>query len=276
MSNFAPKVILIGEKCIDVTETLTSLRPNPEQPFSLVAKPAGMSVTGGMAENVYNNLRALGLGENEICFISNKTAIVKKRFVCEMTGATILRIDENDDVITKNHEYFDGDSFKHLKQVIEEHKTVKCLIVSDYCKGLLDEYWLELIFNLCDKHGVTTMIDSRKKFESWANKVDFIKINSKEYSELGENDKCGRNMIVTQGGKGALWVNQNKFFPSKPVPNPLPCGAGDSFCAAFAYKYMESGDVESSIRYANAAGRVVVQKKGTATATVEEIDRELG
>jgi D-beta-D-heptose 7-phosphate kinase/D-beta-D-heptose 1-phosphate adenosyltransferase len=276
MSNFEPKIILIGEKAVDIVETLTALRSNPEQPFSLVAKPVEKTETGGMAQNVYNNLRALGLEEYEICFISNKTPIIKKRYVCDMTGSVILRIDPNDDVITKNHEYFDGDTFKDLKRVIEGHKTVKMLIVSDYCKGLLSEYWLELIFDLCDKHGVKTAIDSRKKFSKWANKVDFIKINNKEYSELGKDEKCGRNMIVTQGGKGLLWVNENKFYPTKPVNNPVVVGAGDAVLSAFCYKYMLTNDVDQSLKFANAAGRVVVQKRGTATASVEEIERELG
>jgi D-beta-D-heptose 7-phosphate kinase/D-beta-D-heptose 1-phosphate adenosyltransferase len=275
MSNFAPKIIVIGERCIDHNITLRPLRLNPEQPNSVVTKPVGESVTGGMAENVFNNLRSLGLKESEICFITNKTAIIKKRFVEEMTGATIVRIDENDDVITKNHEYFDGDMFKNLKKVIEEHRTVKVLVISDYCKGLLDEYWLELIFELCDKYGVKTVIDSRKKFLSWANKADFIKINNKEYSELGKNEKCGRNMIVTQGGKGALWVNEGKFFPTKPVSNPQACGAGDTFNSAFCYKYMLSEDIDQSIRFANAAARVVVGKSGTATASLSEVEAEL-
>lgn len=277
MSNFEPKIIVIGERAIDHNVILRPLRLNPEQPNSVVTKPVGESVTGGMAENVYNNLRSLGLKESEICFITNKTAIVKKRFIEEMTGATMVRIDENDDVITKNHEYFDGDTFKDLRKIIENYKTIKMVAISDYEKNFLDTYWLQQIFELCDKHGIKTIIDTRKKLNcDWSDKADFVKINSKEYAALGaEASQYCRNLFVTLGSRGVQWVNQNKIYPTIPVVNPISCGAGDSFQSAFCYKYMICNDIEESLKFANKAAMVVVKKPGTATVSIKEIE-ELG
>ena len=115
MSNFAPKVIIIGEKAVDVFEYVEVTRVNPEAP-TVIARPLSMEVKGGMAENVFNNLISLGLTKNEVCFISNQTAIVKKRFVDKNSNYILFRLDENEDVITKNHEYFDGDTYKKLKE----------------------------------------------------------------------------------------------------------------------------------------------------------------
>jgi sugar/nucleoside kinase (ribokinase family) len=42
-------------------------------------------------------------------------------------------------------------------------------------------------------------------------------------------------------------------------------GAGDTFTAAFALKYLETNDTESSITFANQMARQVVSKRGVAT-----------
>ncbi len=40
-------------------------------------------------------------------------------------------------------------------------------------------------------------------------------------------------------------------------------GAGDTFMAALAVKYTETGDIDSSITYANSCASQVVKKRGT-------------
>jgi sugar/nucleoside kinase (ribokinase family) len=40
------------------------------------------------------------------------------------------------------------------------------------------------------------------------------------------------------------------------------CGAGDTFVAGFTKEYIESGDIDKSIVFANKAASVVIQKKG--------------
>jgi D-beta-D-heptose 7-phosphate kinase / D-beta-D-heptose 1-phosphate adenosyltransferase len=277
MSTFAPKVILIGERGLDIREIVKPTRLNPESPHTPIVVPVSLEVKGGMAENVYNNFRALGFKDNEMCFITNGTAIVKKRFIEEMTDATILRIDENDDVITKQHEYFKQEDYLKLKSVIENHKTVKAVIFSDYCKGFICEHWIELVAELCEKNGVLTIMDTKKKLHEYSRKIDFVKINTKEYNALKLNTQfyC-KNLIVTRGDKGAEWVNKGLFFPTKSVTNPSVCGLGDSFLAAFTYKLIETNDPTESIKFANAAARVCAQKRGTATCTLEEITKDRG
>lgn len=273
MPNFAPKVIVIGERCIDEEHRLKITRINPEHPSTVIGVPMDYSIKGGMAENVVNNLKSLGLKDSEICFVTNETAIVKRRYIEEMTGSIILRVDLNDDVIEKQHEYFDGDKFKDLKNVIENHKTIKVLAVSDYCKGLLDTYWLTQIFNLCKKHGIITIMDTRKKLDpSWAEILDFVKINNKEYKELGETAAHCRNLLVTLGERGIHWVNKNKIFPTKPVNNPSVCGAGDSILSGFIYALLQGKEVEDSIVFANKVARVAVSKPGTSCVTLKEVE----
>lgn len=268
--SFSPKIIVLGEKAIDVFEYFKATKQNPESPATPVLVPVRMEVRGGMAENVYNNLRSLGLKENELCFISNGTAIVKKRLVEYTTNSIIARIDENDDVVEKNHEYFCGDTFKKLKGVIEDCKTVKALIISDYCKGFIDSYWIELIADLCEKNGVTTFMDTRKKLNDFSRKIDYIKINTKEFEELSEPTKYAKNIIVTRGDKGAEWINRGLFYPTKPVHNPIVCGAGDSFMAALVLNFIQTNDIPESIKFANAAARVRVSKN-EQTVTLGEI-----
>ena len=42
-------------------------------------------------------------------------------------------------------------------------------------------------------------------------------------------------------------------------------GAGDTFVAAFAYKYLKTKNIAESIIYANLCASIVVTKKGVST-----------
>jgi sugar/nucleoside kinase (ribokinase family) len=54
-----------------------------------------------------------------------------------------------------------------------------------------------------------------------------------------------------------------------------PCGCGDMFYAAYSSSIMAGFDMETSIRIANSAARVVARKLfGTGQATPEEIAEE--
>jgi bifunctional ADP-heptose synthase (sugar kinase/adenylyltransferase) len=274
MPNFAPKVIVIGEKAIDIFQYIDVTRVNPEAP-SLVGVPVSMEVKGGMAENVYNNLLSLGLKQSEACFISNPTAIVKKRYVDAKSNYIIFRFDENDDVIEKQHEYFCGDTLKALEKLIVGCKTVKLICISDYRKGYIDEYWVEQVTSMAHKHGIKVALDSKRILSNWSKEVDFVKINRKEYEDnlrVNKNPElfC-RNLFVTLGSEGIWWVNQNRKFPTKKVELRDSVGCGDAVLAGFAIKYIEEENIEESIKYANLVGATKATKKGTYAVKKNEV-----
>ena len=49
------------------------------------------------------------------------------------------------------------------------------------------------------------------------------------------------------------------------------CGAGDTFLAAVAYSYLETGSIEEAIKFAMRASAVTVQHVGVYAPRLEEI-----
>ena len=275
MQNFEPKVIIIGEKAIDVFQYVDITRVNPEAP-SLIGIPIGMEVKQGMAENVYSNLLSLGLKQSEVCFISNPTAIVKKRYIDKKSNYVVFRIDENDDVISKQHEYFCGDAFKKIEEILFNHKTVKFIVISDYNKKFIDEYWIQQLSILAGRYGILTALDSKKILSDWSKEIDFVKINKKEYeNNLSLNkfpESFCKNLLVTDGDKGMHWINKGLTFVGEKVEVRDVVGAGDVALAAFVIKMIESeNNIEESIKFANKAASISVTKKGTYSIKRNEI-----
>lgn len=83
-----------------------------------------------------------------------------------------------------------------------------------------------------------------------------------------------RVLMVTHGPKGALVIEDGKetWAETRHVEKPVDiCGAGDSFAAASALAMAVTSDAVVSARLGNLAASVTIMKKGTGTASPEEI-----
>jgi rfaE bifunctional protein kinase chain/domain len=81
-------------------------------------------------------------------------------------------------------------------------------------------------------------------------------------------------LIVTHGDKGALVVLENgeHWVATHPAENPVDiCGAGDSFSAGAAMTLKVTGDAVEAARFGNLVASITIMKKGTGTATPEEV-----
>jgi rfaE bifunctional protein kinase chain/domain len=81
-------------------------------------------------------------------------------------------------------------------------------------------------------------------------------------------------LMVTRGPNGvdAFTPGAFRHIPTLPVENPVDiCGAGDSFSAAAALAYAVTRSVDDAARFGNAAASITIMKKGTATASAEEM-----
>ena len=81
--------------------------------------------------------------------------------------------------------------------------------------------------------------------------------------------------IVKQGPKGVLGMTRDTVVEVPPTPivpiNGL--GAGDSFGGAFCHGLLEGWDLETILRFANAAGAIVATRRECSTAmpTTDEV-----
>ena len=134
------------------------------------------------------------------------------------------------------------------------------VIISDYDKGFLTTEDIEYI---CTNHP-QVFLDTKKILGNWANAARFIKINNHEYErskDYFQNTNVQDRVIQTMGSEGC-YFNGKQYSVEQAEVMDLS-GAGDTFMAALAVKYTETGDVDSSITYANSCASKVVKKRGT-------------
>ena len=109
-------------------------------------------------------------------------------------------------------------------------------------------------------------LDAKKKIsEKLVPNFNFIKLNEHEYTNFDSYVKIlhSNKLIVTLGSKGAKYMDE--LFPSDDPKETIDVsGAGDTFTASFILKYIESGDIKSSIIFANKMSSIVVSKRGVA------------
>lgn len=127
-------------------------------------------------------------------------------------------------------------------------------------------------------------VDSRMRAEHFRNVV--VKPNRQEaeaaslralgridYEELRRHMNAPA-LVVTQGADGAQVVTpeSSTFVPTASVANPVDiCGAGDSFSAGAALSLRVTGDPVEAARFGNRAASITIMKKGTGTASPEEL-----
>jgi rfaE bifunctional protein kinase chain/domain len=132
--------------------------------------------------------------------------------------------------------------------------------------------------------GILIWVDSRMRPEHFRGVI--VKPNQQEaeaasmralgridYPELRRRI-CAPLLVVTHGGDGALLVDDRgeRWVPTKRVEHPVDiCGAGDSFSAGASLALKATGDPETAVRFGNRVASVTIMKKGTGTASPEEV-----
>ena len=251
------KILIVGDSCTDVFVYGEITRLSPEAPVP-VFNPIRQRENDGMARNVANNVEALNV---TIHTITNKNDIRKVRYVDKKSNQLVLRVDE--------HDYCDGISEETLIQIknnecqpsMSNKTTVDAIIISDYCKGFLQE---EDIQYICENND-NVFVDTKKKLGDWVGGANYLKINSIEYEQnkdfLQDNDIINKT-IITKGNEGCLF--QGKIYPTDDVPVKDISGAGDTFLAGLAVEYIRSNDIIKAINFAQECTKIVIQKHGVS------------
>ena len=248
------KVLVIGDSCLDEYIYCTTGRFCPDAPVPIL-KPESFVSALGMAGNVVDNLKSLGC---DGWLVSNANHIKKTRYVDSRTNHMFFRIDEGED-----------DIFPIAKKSLEEivWENYNAIIISDYCKGFIDEATISYI---AEQHPIT-FLDTKKPIDNYAKDITFIKINDVEYrysADFLDKDYLNR-LIITRGPNGAEY--EGKIYPVKKVDVRDTSGAGDTFLAGLVSNYLENYNIVEAIKFANKCSTQVVQKKGTAKINKNEI-----
>ena len=90
-----------------------------------------------------------------------------------------------------------------------------------------------------------------------------ININNFEYSKSKpfiDEDAFYEKLVITLGPKGCKY--KDKIYPVEKTEVIDQVGAGDTFIAALAVKFLENNQIHESIEFANLCATKAVKKKG--------------
>jgi len=293
------KVLVVGDFMIDHYIIGESNRMSPEAPVPVVIPKREYSIPGG-AGNVAMNISTLGsqvtcmgvigndffgkelikiFNDNNISSkyietIENYSTIVKQRIYCN--GIQVARVDKEEPL-----NWNPNPSENSL-----DYSDYDVIILSDYDKGVLVKPWF------LKPKSTNVILDPKSGYEHLFMHSNIITPNLNELKKIsGMNinsnnsiiNACNKLMkensfdyiIAKKGDKGITIVgNQNfiKHIEPHKINNPDVTGAGDTVIAALSIAYAKTKDIEFSAKFANAAAAIVVNKTGTASVTIDEIN----
>lgn len=246
------KVLLIGDCCIDEYKYGYVERISPEAPVPIL-RFSHTETKPGMAHNVELNLINLGVSVD----VLTSTPSTKTRLVDIKSNQQLIRIDN--DIISN------ALTFNELEKI--NLSAYDSIVISDYNKGFVS---YEIIERLRKLYKGPMFLDTKKPDLSRFGGV-YVKINDLEYkARYNIND----HLIVTLGESGAMYKrnSEEKFYPVPKIEVTDVCGAGDTFLAALAYKFMETKNIDIAINFANRAATLTVQHKGNYAPLLEELE----
>ena len=237
------KILLVGDNCVDIYQYGTVDRLSPEAPVPIFV-PTHKEERDGMAGNVYANLKALGCDVTLVC----GSASLKTRLIDSRTKQQLLRMDND---------------YKSIPIVNVDPTGYDAIVISDYNKGVVS---YELIEKLIESR-LPVFIDT-KKTDLARMQGAWVKINELEFSKI--KSSC-TGLIVTLGEKGAVIPHHEVSMPAPKVEVVDVTGAGDTFLAALAYKWLDTGSINAALFFAIEASSITVQHFGCYAPTLEEI-----
>jgi D-beta-D-heptose 7-phosphate kinase/D-beta-D-heptose 1-phosphate adenosyltransferase len=311
-SNAAQKhICVVGDVMLDHYIYGTCERISPEAPVPVVDIKRETYTLGG-AGNVLKNIKAFGSEGSIITLCGDDEGY--KTIVGELANLapTFYHIINDGSrrttvktrVLANKHQLIRLDSEdKHgLTADLEDRllhylganiDKIDAVIISDYCKGVLTPKVISGVIDLCRKHRVISIVDSKLKDLTIYRGADLIKPNKKEASlatgmaivdDLSLKKACEmiaditqcKYVVVTLSEEGLAIYNNGQF--TKMATRSLDIfdvtGAGDTVVSALAFGLVNGLTIEASCDFANHAAAIVVGKVGTATATINEINNK--
>ena len=210
----------------------------------------------------------------------------KVRFVSEHFSTHLLRADwEQAGPVDAERE---GEL---LARALSALPRVGAVVLSDYAKGVLTPRLLAEIIAAANTAGTPVIVDPKAADYSVYRGATVIKPNRKELADTTRMPAASDEDVVAAAGKlnvdlgtqavlCSLSDDGLMLVPAQGAPVRVPAypvkvrdasGAGDTVVAALAVMLAARADFEVAVRVANAAGAIVVGKRGTATVSADEL-----
>ena len=214
----------------------------------------------------------------------------KVRFVSEHFSTHLLRADwEQAGPVDAERE---GEL---LARALAALPRVGAVVLSDYAKGALTPRLLREIIAAANEAGTPVIVDPKAVDYSVYRGATVLKPNRKELAEATRLPVASDDDVVAAAAKlnadlrtqavlcslsddGLMLVPASGApirVPAYPVKVKDASGAGDAVVAALAVMLAAHADFEVAVRVANAAGAIVVGKRGTATVSADELRHQV-
>ena len=259
---------------------------------SLGARCIFVGVIGDDAagRDVIARLQADPLIEPSLVIDPSRPTTRKVRFVSEHFSTHLLRADwEQAGPVDAERE---GEL---LARALAALPRVGAVVLSDYAKGVLTPRLLGQIIAAANNAGVPVIVDPKAADYAVYRGATVIKPNRRELAEttrlpVGSDDEviaAATKLNASLGTKAVLVSLSDDglvLVPAEGAPIRVPAfpvkvkdasGAGDTVVAALALMLAARADHEVAVRVANAAGAIVVGKRGTATVSADELRHQV-
>jgi D-beta-D-heptose 7-phosphate kinase/D-beta-D-heptose 1-phosphate adenosyltransferase len=307
--NTNPKILVIGDIIVDQYLWGSSNRISPEAPVPII-KIENQSIVLGGAGNVTNNLSALGAEVDLISVIGNCKVskelkellsyinVDTKYLVCETKRITSKKsriIASHQQVIRYDLESTTEINQESTQQIIKNFKKIignyDVVLLSDYGKGVLTSQLTKSLISIANKSNKKILIDPKGFDYSKYKDAYLLTPNKKEASEatnLDINNKetlrdamsilkktCNLNYsLVTLSEDGiAILDDKVRIYPTVAREIFDVTGAGDTVLASLGFALACGKGIDEAVKFANLASGVVVGKIGSATASLDEINK---
>ena len=302
------KVLVIGDICLDrwcwYDPALAEASRETGIPRTAVVRT---EITPGAGGTVANNLSALGVKDVAVLGVVGDDGfawelqsalnargidpdlLIASNDICTFTYTKLLNTATGDEDLPRvdfiNTRDLPEEAERRLITQIDNHASrFDVVIVSDQAEtergGVVTPAVRERIIALQNK---VVWVDSRMRPELFRNVV--LKPNEDEaaaacrrafgdvnYRRLFD-ELALRLLIVTHGDRGALVIDQDgeQMALTRKVEAVDICGAGDSFSAGAACALAVTDSAVDAARFGNLVASITVTKKGTGTASPEEL-----
>lgn len=304
-------ILVVGDVMLDKYRLGVVEKLSPEAPVVVVKRQKEYYALGGAANvanniislkgNVYlagvigvdekakvfiDLLREKGI-QNLIVCDELKETIVKERTLAQYPGhpyQQILRWDEESSGnISVLKEKFAVDKLRGIV-------NLNCIVLSEYGKGFLTRNLVNAVKEIAG--GKTIIVNAKpSKIDLYKN-LDWIIFNTSETEEVTKmeyvpDDKSSiRNIgavfikrynpeyfLMTAGSDGMFLYHRDNYEHIKTTAREVAdvSGAGDTVAAALSLALASGFKPIEAARIANCAAGIVVEKRGTATASLEEL-----
>ena len=241
------------------------------------------------SQTLRHELRARHVDDGNLIVDGERSTVRKLRILAN--GQYLVRFDEGDarPLSRDTRRRF----LERFRDLFESHDTV---VISDYHSGVVGRALIDTLAEL-NAHGEKrVLLDSKKLLAFRRCPLSVVKPNHHEAAvtlgwrpERADNhlDELGTQLVrrlsaewvvITLGEEGsAVFGRDGSYYrvPPRPVLNPQPVGAGDTYIAALSLALDAGSDIQTAAEIAAEAAAVAASRAGTACVSQQELLQRL-